>query len=127
MEHKKKGTKMSRKMIIVLPLVEEHNRKRIETAAAIRGFTVSCFADEQEALPQLAEAEVILGQSAALAENAPRLRWLCTPSAGVNQFTPGCFAIRPSISPSSIRSPLSLTWLSMRPSMITFPFSSHFA
>ncbi len=83
---------MSRKMIIVLPLVEEHNRKRIETAAAIRGFTVSCFADEQEALPHLAEAEVILGQSAALAENAPRLRWLCTPSAGVNQFTPGCFA-----------------------------------
>ena len=55
------------------------------------GYAAPC-ADEQEALPHLAEAEVILGQSAALAENAPRLRWLCTPSAGVNQFTPGCFA-----------------------------------
>ncbi len=83
---------MGRLLMIVLPVVEKENRKRIETAAEAHGFTVSYYKDEKEALTYLEEAEVILGQSAALAKNAPRLRWLCTPSAGVNQFTPGCFA-----------------------------------
>ena len=44
------------------------------------------FNSDAEALPFLADAEIVFGQSAALAKNAPALRWLCTPSAGVNQF-----------------------------------------
>ena len=41
----------------------------------------------------LADAEILFGYSALLSKNAPRLRWLCTPSAGVNQLTaPGAIA-----------------------------------
>ena len=84
---------MERKLIAVLALLEESQRARIREAAARHGFTALFFESDADALPQLADAEIVFGGSAALAQNAPALRWLCTPSAGVNQFTaPGCFA-----------------------------------
>ena len=84
---------MKRILIVTVPLQEAENRKKIKAAAETHGFSVQFFESDSDALPHLAEAEIILGQGALLARNAPRLRWLCTPSAGVDQFTvPGCFA-----------------------------------
>lgn len=84
---------MERKLIIVLDGLEEFLRKRIRNNAEQHGFSVNFFKNSTEALPYLADAEIVLGQSAVLAKNAPKLRWLCTPSAGVNQFiAPDCFA-----------------------------------
>ena len=84
---------MERKLVVVLAALEESQRARIRGAAARQGFAAQFFESDAEALPHLADAEIVFGQSAALAKNAPALRWLCTPSAGVNQFAaPGCFA-----------------------------------
>ena len=77
---------MRRKMVVVLPVLGSEHCEQISLSAAAHGFDVSFFTEAQEALPALADAEVILGQSELLSRNAPKLRWLCTPSAGVNQF-----------------------------------------
>ena len=83
---------MKRQMTVVLPLSEAH-RARIACAAETQGFEARFFTSDAEALPYLAETEIAFGSSASLAKNAPKLRWLCTPSAGVNQFlAPDCFA-----------------------------------
>ena len=83
---------MSRKLIVSIAQLTEQHRADIRSAAAAHGFEVIFFENDAEALPALADTEIIFGQSAELAKNAPRLRWLCTPSAGVNQFTaPGTF------------------------------------
>ena len=84
---------MERKLVVVLAALEESQRARIREAAARQGFRALFFESDADALPYLADAEIVFGQSAALAKNAPAQRWLCTPSAGVNQFAaPGCFA-----------------------------------
>ena len=84
---------MNRKMVVVLPVLSPEHREQIRLSAASHGFEVSFFTEAQEALPALSDAEVILGQSEVLSRHAPRLRWLCTPSAGVNQFLgSGAFA-----------------------------------
>ena len=80
---------MERNLVVVLPVTEAKHRERILAAAVRHGFSVQFFANGQEALPELSKAEVVLGQSAFLAQNAPKLRWLCTPSAGVDQFLGG--------------------------------------
>ena len=84
---------MTRKLIVAIAALEARHREAIADAARRHGFEVRFFNSDAEALPQLPEAEIVFGQSALLAKNAPRLRWLCTPSAGVNQFlAPGAFA-----------------------------------
>jgi phosphoglycerate dehydrogenase-like enzyme len=84
---------MSRKLVVSIAQLLEQYRADICSAAAAHGFEVIFFENDAEALPALADAEILFGQSVLLSKNAPRLRWLCTPSAGVNQFTaPGTFA-----------------------------------
>ena len=78
---------MSRTLIVTLAQLTERHRARLRAAAGARGFTVAFFDTEAEAAPALAEAEILFSQSGRLAGQAPRLRWQCTPSAGVNQFT----------------------------------------
>ncbi len=84
---------MKKILVTVNPALEDRHCEQIRSAAEKNGFEALFFRDDAPALPYLANAEVIFGQSAALAKNSPRLRWLCTPSAGVDQFTgPGVFA-----------------------------------
>ena len=81
-----------RSLVAVAPL-DAKSRERIAAAAAGHGFEARFFESERDALEALHEAEVAFGQTPGLAANAPKLKWLCTPSAGVNQFTdPGLFA-----------------------------------
>lgn len=84
---------MARKLVTVNPALDEHHKEQIRAAAEKNGFEALFFREDAQALPHLADAEIVFGQSAALARNSPHLRWLCTPSAGVDQFlTPGVFA-----------------------------------
>ena len=84
---------MKRKLVTVNPAIEDRHCEQIRAATEKNGFEALFFREDAGALPHLADAEVIFGQSAALAKNSPCLRWLCTPSAGVDQFTaPGVFA-----------------------------------
>ena len=83
---------MERILVVTLKELSAAHKNRIEYVASRNGFTARFLDSPEEALPYLADAEVIFGQSAKLAQNAPRLRWLCTPSAGVEHFTaPGVF------------------------------------
>ena len=84
---------MNRTIVTVLPALNAAHRERIAAAAERRGFKALFFDTVDQALPALREAEIAFGQSADLAKNSPRLRWLCTPSAGINQFADaGVFA-----------------------------------
>ncbi len=79
--------------MVVLPNLSSDHRKQIAESAEAKGFKVAFFDNVAESLPALAESEIILGQAAELAQNAPKLEWICTPSAGVNQFVgEGIFA-----------------------------------
>ncbi len=91
---------MQRKLVTVISVLNEAHREKIRAAAARHGFEALFFDSEAQALPHLSDAEIVFGQSAFFAKNSPRLRWLCTPSAGVDQFTaPDAFA-----SPSALLS-----------------------
>ena len=84
---------MSRKLVAVNPALTERHWQQIRAAAEKHGFEALCFETDAQALPDLRDAEIVFGQSAALAKNSPALRWLCTPSAGVDQFaSPDAFA-----------------------------------
>ena len=78
---------MSRSMVVVLPDLTEGHISRIRETAQQHGFECRFFSRPDESLPSLADAEVILGGSPFLSRNAPNLRWICSPSAGINQFT----------------------------------------
>lgn len=84
---------MGKKLVVVNPALEDVHIRQIRAIAEKNGFEALFFQKTAQALPYLGDAEVVFGQSARLAQNSPRLRWLCTPSAGVDHFTgPGVFA-----------------------------------
>lgn len=72
--------------------MNDARRAAISAAAASHGFTAE-FYDGNEAVGAVSDAEVILGSSAKLAAAAPKLKWMCSQSAGVGHLTaPGTFA-----------------------------------
>ncbi len=77
---------MRRKLIVVFPVLENHHRVAIRTAAEDHGFDVFFFDRDQDAVPFVSDAEIIFAHSPFLAGKAPVLRWMCTPFAGVDQF-----------------------------------------
>ena len=83
---------MSRKLVAAVAALEEKHREQIRAAAERNGFEALFFDHHVHAFPYLEDAEIVFGQSAQLAKRAPRLRWLCTPSAGVDQFRGNVFA-----------------------------------
>lgn len=77
---------MSRKLVVSIHALTEAQREKIRRAAERNGFEALLFDSDAEALPHLEDAEILFGQSSLLSQNAPKARWICTPSAGVNQF-----------------------------------------
>lgn len=77
---------MDRTIVVTLPALSEAHRNRMTEAARAKGFNVLFFDSEQAAASAAAEAEILFSGSGDLANNCPKLRWQCTPSAGVNQF-----------------------------------------
>ena len=76
---------MSKKIVAAVDL-EEKYKQAISEAAGSHGYEVIFCPDDKAALPFVGDAEIIFGFSPALADNAPELRWMSTPSAGVNHL-----------------------------------------
>ena len=84
---------MSRKLIVTIHELTPAHRAAIAAAAEKHGFNAEFYENNADAVAAAAEAEIIFGNAPKLAKIAPGLRWICTPSAGVNQFAgPDAFA-----------------------------------
>ena len=79
---------MKRKLAAVCGFLTEAHRQEIAQAAEQCGFAASFYSSNEEALPHLAETEVIYaaatGGGHKLAQAAPKLKWFCSISAGVD-------------------------------------------
>lgn len=83
---------MQKKILVAMGGLSEKHEKKIAASALKNGFEVCFSRNKSEGLAAAREAEIILSASAELAQNAPKLRWMCTSSAGINQFSaPGSF------------------------------------
>ena len=82
-----------RKLIVAIGGLTPAHRDALRAEAESEGFDVTFYKSPAEAMADAADAEVIFANSPELAGAAPKLRWLCTPSAGYNQYAgPGVFA-----------------------------------
>ncbi len=77
---------MAKKISVVnFALTENHKKKILDTASRY-SYTVDFFADNEEAVPYLADSEIIYGFGRELAEAAKNLKWFCSYSAGVDIY-----------------------------------------
>lgn len=76
---------MERTLLVTLSVLEPRHRRAIADAAREHGFN-AVFCEGAAADQAAARAEVIFTDAKRFVQNAPALRWLCTPSAGVDQF-----------------------------------------
>ncbi len=84
---------MQRKLAVVLQELTEAQRERIRAAAEGHGFEIRFLYAPEENPAYLNEAEVLFGHLPQVAKTANNLKWICTPFAGVDQFTaPDAFA-----------------------------------
>lgn len=83
---------MPGKLVAVLGMFDERHREMIRRAAEKHGYEATIVDRDRDALPYLSDAEIVFGQGAALAANSPRLKWLCTPSAGIDHLGREAFA-----------------------------------
>ena len=77
---------MNRKLVVVIPDLTENHQERIREAAKRHGFDCRFFDGPSESLPYLKDAEVAVSSDPVLSQNAPNLRWLCSPFAGTDRF-----------------------------------------
>ena len=77
---------MSRYLLTVIAGLAESEKEKIREAAQRNGLTALFCETPKEAAELLPEAEIIFSPYGELAKDAPALKWLCTSSAGVNQF-----------------------------------------
>ena len=84
---------MSRKLAVAVAELTETQREKICLAAKKYGFEVGFVSDPKKEEAFLLEAEVIFGHLPGITKKAKKLRWICTPYAGADQFlVPGAFA-----------------------------------
>ena len=74
-----------KKLLIDIPQLTPAHRAAISEAAARRGFA-ALFCEGPQALAEAADAEILFAADPALPGAAPRLKWLCVPSAGVEPY-----------------------------------------
>lgn len=81
------------KLLVCVPPLSQAHRDMIQDAAKRHDYDAAFFQSVGEAIPYAADATVIFSMFSSLARHAPRLKWQCTPSAGINQFAgEGVFA-----------------------------------
>ena len=84
---------MERSRTVVIPDLPEEYAELIRKAADKYGFVCRFFDHPSQSLPFLINTEVIFGGDPFLTRNAPALRWICLPSAGIDPFiSDGAFA-----------------------------------
>ena len=78
------------KLIVSVPPLTEEQRGRIAARADQYGLEALFFDSVRDAMPHAPEAEIFFGSAPEFTKEAVNLRWVCAPSAGVNQYlTPG--------------------------------------
>ena len=75
-----------KKIAVVVQELTEAQREKICAAAEGHGFELRFFDRAEEDPAYLKEAEVLFGHLPQVAKDAPNLKWICTPYAGVDQF-----------------------------------------
>ena len=83
--------KLQRKLVVMIPQLNEDHRAAIRETAERYGLEACFFEDTASAAADAKEAEILFTWEPALMEDTPKLRWLCVPSAGVNQVPPEAF------------------------------------
>ena len=84
---------MQRKMAAAIQELTETHRAQIRAAAEKNGFEIRFMNTPAEDPAFLREAEVVFGHLPETAAVSTKLKWICTPYAGVDQFLkPGAFA-----------------------------------
>ena len=78
-----------RKIAVLSSFMEEHHIEKIRTLAESCGFTADFYADDRIPREKFADYEVLYGMpGASLLKHMTNLKWFCTPSAGVEPYTP---------------------------------------
>ena len=78
-----------RKIAVLSSFMEEHHVEKIRTLAESCGFTADFYADDRLDMAKAADYEVLYGMpGASLLKHMTNLKWFCTPSAGVEPYTP---------------------------------------
>ena len=78
-----------RKIAVLSSFMEEHHIEKIRSLAENCGFSVDFYADDRLPLEKCAEYEVLYGMPGpSLLKHMTALKWFCTPSAGVEPYTP---------------------------------------
>ena len=84
---------MSRKLAAAVTELTEEQRERIRLAAEENGFEIRFISNPDREKDFLLEAEVVFGHLPRIARESTKLKWICTPYAGVDQFlAPDAFA-----------------------------------
>ncbi len=73
-------------LVTIIPELSEEQKTRISTCTEASGYTAYFFDTAQEAAAKIEQAEILFSSNASLQNKAPKLKWQCTTSAGVNQF-----------------------------------------
>ena len=75
---------MERKIVVAFSPLTDEQREQIAAKAAKKGFRVVFCKDSEEALTEAKDAEIVMSLDKRLAKAGPKLKWFCTPSAGVD-------------------------------------------
>ena len=77
---------MTHKLVVCISNITEDQKQAMRDAAKSRGWTCEIYDNKEEALAAAKNAEVVFADSPRYAFDAPDLRWIISPSAGVNHF-----------------------------------------
>ena len=77
---------MTHKLVVCIRNITEDQKQAMRDAAESRGWTCEICDNKEEALAAAKKAEVVFADSPRYAFDAPDLRWIISPSAGVNHF-----------------------------------------
>ena len=78
---------MSKKLVVIVKNLTDSQYDAIRSTAERLGWKAEICDDLEEAIEASRDAEVVFGDTPRLTFNAPELKWVCSPSAGVNHFT----------------------------------------
>ena len=78
-----------RKIAVLSSFMEEHHIEKIRTLAESHGFAVDFYADDRLDMTKADQYEILYGMpDPSLLQHMTGIKWFCTPSAGVEPYTP---------------------------------------
>jgi len=86
-----------RKIVSINRNLDEGNKRMISETAEKCGFTAFFYTSRAEAGQDLAEAEIVYSGNPKVLEDGKNMKWLCSSTAGVDQFIKAGILDRPDI------------------------------